>query len=71
MEEVRQRMVALAYPHNVPEEEPPPPKYLVRGKPYKTMLEIADAEGASMVQIRRKIMGPSCTEYRRLYKRRT
>ena len=71
MEEIRQKMVDLAYPHNVLEEEPPPPKYLVGGKPYKTMLKIADAEGTSVVQIRRKIMDPSCTEYQRLYKRRT
>ena len=72
MEEIRQKMVDLAYPDNAPKEElPPPPKYLVRGEPYMTIRKIADAEGTSIVRIRQKIMDPSCTEYQRLYKRRT
>lgn len=72
MAEIRQKMVDLAYPDNVLKEEPPPPpKYLVRGEPYMTMRKIADVEGASIVRIRQKIMDPSCTEYQRLYKRRT
>lgn len=74
-ERIRQKMIDPAYPDyicsNILKGEPPPSKYLVRGQPYRTMQEIADAEGTDMMRIRQKIIDPSCTEYQRLYKRRT
>ena len=75
MERVRQRMSDPSYPDyisaDIPKAPPPPPKYMVKGKGYGTMQEIADAEGLSIMRVHQKVMDPSCKEYQRLYKRRT
>ena len=46
-------------------------RHEARGQFHATLREIANAEGMDMTQIRRKIADPSCTEYQRLYKKRT
>ena len=74
-ERIRQKMNSPSHPDyisaDIPKRPPPPSKYMVKGKPYKTMKEIAKAEGLDMMRIRHRITDPSYPEYQRLYKRRT
>ena len=51
---------------DITKKPPEPPKYAVRGKPYGTMREIAEAEGVTNERIRQKIHDPSYLEYQRL-----
>ena len=74
-ERIRQKMNSPLYPDHIsadiPKAPPPPPKYMVRGKPYRTLRETADAEGLTIHQVRQRLDNPSRLEYKRLYKRRT
>ena len=55
-ERIRQKMHDPSFPDyisaDIPKRPPPPPKYMVRDKPYKTIREIADIEGVKSAEIR-------------------
>ena len=74
-ERVRQRMNDPSYPDyisaDIPKGPPPSPKYMVNGKPYRKLREIAEAEGLTIYKVRQKLDNPSCLEYQQSYKRRT
>lgn len=55
---MERRLASTDYPNYIcaviPRKSPPSPKYSVRGKPYKTLQEIADKEGAAGREFNRK-----------------
>ena len=72
---IQQKIVSTLHPDYVSpyiaKRPPPPPKYMVKGKPYKTVKKIAEAEGITIEEVSQRLLNPSCLEYQRLYKRRT
>lgn len=74
-ERIRQKMNNPSFPDyisaDIPKGPPPPPrpKYMVEGRHYKTMQEIADAVGSSIGQISYRVNSPAFPEYQRLRKK--
>ena len=72
---IRQKMNDPSYPDHIsadiPKGPPPSPKYMVNGKPYRTLREIAEAEELTVYKVKQKLDNPSRLEYQQLYKKRT
>ena len=74
-ERIRQKMNNPSFPDyisaDIPKGPPPVPrpKYMVEGRHYKTMQEIADALGSSIGKISYRVNSPSYPEYQRLRKK--
>ena len=65
---ISNRLISFNYPDYVCAELPkqkPKYTYKVNGKRYKTLQEIADAEGVTKERIRQKMNNPKKTEYQR------
>ena len=64
---LRKRLASPDFPEyvcaDIPKKPPEPPRYTVRGKPYRTLQEIADEEGVTREWIRQKMKNPSCPDH--------
>ena len=69
--EMKRRLSSFDYPDyvcaTIPKKAPEPPKYsyTVNGKKYRSLQEIADAEGVTREYIRQKMNNPKKPEYQR------
>ena len=64
---IRRRLASTDYPDyvctTIPKKPPKPPRYTVRGKPYKSLREAAEAEGVTGERIRQKMNDPAYPDY--------
>ena len=65
--EMRRRLASADYPDyactTIPKKPWKPPRYTVRGKPYKSLREVAEMEGVTGERIRQKMKNPAYPDY--------
>ena len=65
--EMRRRLASADYPDyacaTIPKKPWKPPRYTVRGKPYKSLREVAEMEGVTGERIRQKMNNPAYPDY--------